>query len=243
MNHIILFDLDGTLTDPKEGITKSVQHALRAYGIDEPDLDKLCPFIGPPLSDSFQEYYGFSKAQAREAIGHFHEYFTKQGMFENKVYPGIPEMLTKLQKAGITLAVATSKPEPFAIQILEHFNLLSYFTLVGGADMEEIRVRKGDVIAYTLDRLHTTPEQSKIIMVGDRKHDIIGAHENQLPCGFKMLRNSNCSAKNSKSSYSSHTVSSGRVVFHRRRRTSLSGKAIWMINLILRLNASSILFR
>ena len=89
MNHIILFDLDGTLTDPKEGITKSVQHALQAYGINEPDLDKLCPFIGPPLSDSFKEYYGFSEAQAREAIGYFHEYFTKQGMFENKVYPGI----------------------------------------------------------------------------------------------------------------------------------------------------------
>ena len=86
MNHIILFDLDGTLTDPKEGITKSVQHALQAYGIDEPDLDKLCPFIGPPLSDSFKEYYGFSEAQAREGIGYFHEYFTKQGMFENKVY-------------------------------------------------------------------------------------------------------------------------------------------------------------
>lgn len=162
MNHIILFDLDGTLTDPKEGITKSVQHALQAYGIDEPDLDKLCPFIGPPLSDSFKEYYGFSEAQAREAIGYFHEYFTKQGMFENKVYPGIREMLTRLKDAGLTLAVATSKPEPFAIQILEHFDLLSYFTLVGGADMEEIRVRKGDVIAYTLDRLGTTPEESKV---------------------------------------------------------------------------------
>ena len=182
MNHIILFDLDGTLTDPKEGITKSVQHALQAYGIDEPDLDKLCPFIGPPLSDSFKEYYGFSEAQAREAIGHFHEYFTKQGMFENKVYPGIREMLTRLKDAGLTLAVATSKPEPFAIQILEHFDLLSYFTLVGGADMEEIRVRKGDVIAYTLDRLGTTPEESKVIMVGDRKHDVLGARENGLPC-------------------------------------------------------------
>ena len=180
MNHIILFDLDGTLTDPKEGITKSVQHALQAYGIDEPDLDKLCPFIGPPLSDSFKEYYGFSEAQAREAIGHFHEYFTKQGMFENKVYPGIREMLTRLKDAGLTLAVSTSKPEPFAIQILEHFDLLSYFTLVGGADMEEIRVRKGDVIAYTLDRLGTTPEESKVIMVGDRKHDVEGAKKTGL---------------------------------------------------------------
>ena len=92
------------------------------------------------------------------------------------------EMLTCLKDAGLTLAVATSKPEPFAIQILEHFDLLPYFTLVGGADMEEIRVRKGDVIAYTLERMGTTPEKSKIIMVGDRKHDIIGAHENQIPC-------------------------------------------------------------
>ena len=193
MNHIILFDLDGTLTDPKEGITKSVQHALqpgivnsvryalRSFGM-EAEPATLRSFIGPPLSDSFKEYYGFSEAQAREAIDHFHEYFTKQGMFENKVYPGIREMLTRLKDAGLTLAVATSKPEPFAIQILEHFDLLSYFTLVGGADMEEIRVRKGDVIAYTLDRLGTTPEESKVIMVGDRKHDIIGAHENQLPC-------------------------------------------------------------
>lgn len=182
MNHIILFDLDGTLTDPKEGITKSVQYALKAYGIDEPDLDKLCPFIGPPLSDSFREFYGFSDTQSREAIDHFHEYFTRQGMFENKVYPGIEKVLGDLKNAGIILAVATSKPEQFAIQILEHFDLLSYFTLVGGADMEEIRVRKGDVIAYTLERLHTSPDKSKIIMVGDRKHDIIGAHENHIQC-------------------------------------------------------------
>ncbi len=182
MNHIILFDLDGTLTDPKEGITKSVQYALKAYGIDEQDLDKLCPFIGPPLSDSFREFYGFNEEQIRGGIDYFHEYFTRQGMFENKVYPGIREMLDELKNAGIALAVATSKPEPFAIQILEHFDLISYFTLVGGADMEETRVRKGDVISYTLDRLNTTPEKSKIIMVGDRKHDIIGAHENGFEC-------------------------------------------------------------
>ena len=119
MNHIILFDLDGTLTDPKEGITKSVQHALQAYGIDEPDLDEPRPFIGPPLSDSFKEYYGFSEAQAREAIRHFHEYFTKQGMFENKRLSGesCGDADTLPKDAGLTLAVATSKPEPFAIQI------------------------------------------------------------------------------------------------------------------------------
>ena len=182
MNHIILFDLDGTLTDRRKASQSLSSMRCRHTGSMSRIWIKLCPFIGPPLSDSFKEYYGFSEAQAREAIGYFHEYFTKQGMFENKVYPGIREMLTRLKDAGLTLAVATSKPEPFAIQILEHFDLLSYFTLVGGADMEEIRVRKGDVIAYTLDRLGTTPEESKVIMVGDRKHDIIGAHENQLPC-------------------------------------------------------------
>ena len=100
MEKIILFDLDGTLTDPKEGITKSVQHALRAYGIEVEELDKLCPFIGPPLTDSFIEFYGFTEKDAREAIPVFHEYFVKQGMFENKVYPGIKEMLNRLREAG-----------------------------------------------------------------------------------------------------------------------------------------------
>ncbi len=105
-------------------------------------------------------------------------------MFENKVYPGIRRCWHVLKDAGLTLAWQPRSRNPFAIQILEHFDLLSYFTLVGGADMEEIRVRKGDVIAYTLDRLGTTPEESKVIMVGDRKHDIIGAHENPAPmCG------------------------------------------------------------
>ncbi|MFR6589289.1 MAG: HAD hydrolase-like protein [Gallintestinimicrobium sp.] len=178
MNHIILFDLDGTLTDRRKA-SKVCPACAQAYGINEPDLDKLCPFIGPPLSDSFKEYYGFSEAQAREAIDHFHEYFTKQGMFENKVYPGIREMLARLKDAGLTLAVATSKPEPFAIQILEHFDLLSYFTLVGGADMEEIRVRKA------MWCLHAGPSGNNTGGIegyhgGRRKHDIIGAHENQL---------------------------------------------------------------
>lgn len=183
LERIVLFDLDGTLTDPKEGITKSVQHALRAYGIEEPDLDKLCPFIGPPLSDSFREFYGFDEKDAHEAIHYFHEYFIKQGMFENKVYPGMRELLESLPAAGIRAAVATSKPEEFAEQILEHFDLRKYFTLVGGADMvEAVRVKKGDVIAYTLEKLGVKPGELPILMVGDRSHDIIGAKENGLPC-------------------------------------------------------------
>lgn len=186
MKHIVLFDLDGTLTDPMVGITRSVQHALKAYGIIEEDLEKLCPFIGPPLSDSFQEFYGFSENDAREAIPVFHEYFVDRGMYENRVYDGMEELLGALKDAGFTLAVATSKPEIFAERILEHFKLLSYFELVGGADMEEIRVRKGDVILYTLERLNAgkTPSEGKcdVIMVGDRKHDVLGAKEAGIPC-------------------------------------------------------------
>ena len=182
MKKVILFDLDGTLTDPKEGITRSVQHALRYYGIEEPDLDKLCPFIGPPLTDSFQELYGFSLPQAKEAIEKYREYFSVTGIFENEVYPGIPEMLGMLKKKGFTLAVATSKPEEYSIRILEHFGLDPYFALVGGADMTETRVKKGEIIAYTLDRLGVNSKETPVMMVGDRKHDVIGAKENGIPC-------------------------------------------------------------
>ncbi len=182
MERIILFDLDGTLTDPKMGITKSVQYALRAYGIDEPDLDKLCPFIGPPLMDGFQEFYGFSPEKAREAVEKYREYFAVTGIFENEVYEGIPQMLEELNRAGFTLAVATSKPEQFAERILEHFDLAKYFKVTGGADMSETRVKKGDVIAYTLDRLGTDAEETPVMMVGDRMHDVYGAKENHLPC-------------------------------------------------------------
>lgn len=186
MKPIILFDLDGTLTDPREGITKSVQHALRAYGIEETDLDKLCLFIGPPLMDSFKEFYGLDDREARDAIGVFQEYFAVKGIYENRVYPGIRELLSELRKAGCTLLVATSKPEQFAKQILAHFGLREFFDLVGGADMEEIRVRKGDVILYTLDRLEKLTGKpvcrSRVFMVGDRMHDVMGAKEAGISC-------------------------------------------------------------
>lgn len=186
MKSIILFDLDGTLTDPREGITKSVQHALKAYGIEEPDLDKLCPFIGPPLADSFQEFYGFNEKEARAAIPVFHEYFIDRGIFENRVFPGIEALLSELKEAGCTLAVATSKPELFAGQILDHFKLREFFALVGGADMEETRVKKGDVILYTLKQLEKLMGEpicrSRVLMVGDRMHDVIGAKEAGIAC-------------------------------------------------------------
>ena len=170
----ILFDLDGTLTDPMVGITKSVQYALKHYGIEEPDLEKLTPFIGPPLKDSFMKYYGFSEEQAVQAIGCYREYFAVTGIFENQVYEGIPKMLKTLKTAGKKLFVATSKPEEFAIQILEHFHLQTYFDFVGGASMDEARVKKEEVIAYVMKTVGMT-DVREAVMVGDREHDILGA--------------------------------------------------------------------
>lgn len=172
----ILFDLDGTLTDPMIGITKSVQYALRAYGIQVERLEDLCPFIGPPLRDSFMKYYGFDPDQATEAIWKYREYFSVTGLYENKEYAGIKEMLEALRDEGKKLYVATSKPELFAKKILEHFQMAEYFTFIGGASMDETRVKKGDVIGYVLEENQIT-DLSQVVMVGDREHDIIGAKE------------------------------------------------------------------
>lgn len=174
----ILFDLDGTLTDPKEGITKSVRYALNHYGIQVEDLDSLCPFIGPPLTDSFQKYFGFSHEKAWEAVLIFREYFSALGWRENKEYPGIREMLQALRDSGRHLLLATSKPQVFALQILERFGMTEYFDFIGGANLEETRSRKSDVIGYVLEQsgLGAGAEAiSKAIMVGDREHDILGA--------------------------------------------------------------------
>lgn len=172
----ILFDLDGTLTDPMTGITKSVQYALRAYGIEVDRLEDLCPFIGPPLTDSFKKYYNFSEEQAAEAVKKFREYFSVTGIFENKEYPGMKELLAELKAAGKHLYIATSKPELFARRIMDHFHMTEYFDFIGGADFEEIRVRKGDVIRYVLEENGLT-DLGQIVMVGDREHDVLGAKE------------------------------------------------------------------
>ncbi|WP_455682292.1 HAD family hydrolase [Thomasclavelia sp.] len=175
----ILFDLDGTLTDPMMGITKSVRYALNYYGISVDDLNDLLPFIGPPLRDSFKEFYDFDDDKANEAVIKYREYFATEGIFDNKVYKGIPECLQTLKDAGKILLVATSKPEKFAKQIIEYFDLAKYFDFVGGSEFNG-REKKADVIKYVLKTNQI--DYSKAIMVGDRKHDIIGAHENKLPC-------------------------------------------------------------
>lgn len=173
----LLFDLDGTLTDPKIGITTCAQYALRHFGIEEPDLDKLEPFIGPPLSDSFQELYGFDEEKTREAIKVFRERFSTIGLYENEIYPGIREMLAHLKQAGKKLAVASSKATVYIIKILQHFGIEQYFDVIMGSELDGTRSQKEEVIEEALRQLcHDNKDSNdKAVMIGDRKFDILGA--------------------------------------------------------------------
>jgi phosphoglycolate phosphatase len=170
----ILFDLDGTLTDPKIGITRSVQYALAKFDIYESDLDKLIPFIGPPLYESFMEFYGFSEAKAHQAVAYYREYFSQTGMYENAVFPGIPALLADLAHKGKRLIVATSKPTVFSVEILKHFGIYEYFTLVVGSNLDGTRIAKTEIIEHILCEI-ACEQRASLVMVGDRKHDLIGA--------------------------------------------------------------------
>ncbi len=179
MYDIVLFDLDGTLTDPGEGITNSVAYALKKFNIIVENRTELYNFIGPPLIDSFMKYYGMNYEDGLKAVEYYREYFSVIGIFENKVFEGIAEMLDEIKKSGRKIALATSKPEVYAKRILEHFDLSQYFDFVGAATMDETRSKKADVIAYTLDNLGAK-DKSRVVMIGDRHHDIEGANQNGL---------------------------------------------------------------
>jgi phosphoglycolate phosphatase len=175
----VLFDLDGTLTDPGLGITNSVAHALRRWGIQAPERSELYKFIGPPLADSFERFYGFSRADAEKSVEYYREYFRDKGIYENALYPGAEELLRKLKDSGRMVVLATSKPEEFAKRILGYFHIEKYFDFVAGASMDGSLIKKGDVIAYALKSAHVT-DLKGTVMVGDREHDIIGANENGI---------------------------------------------------------------
>ena len=179
MYDTILFDLDGTLTDPGEGITNSVAYALKKYDIEVSDRSELYKFIGPPLKDSFMRYYSFSEEKAEQAIAYYREYFRDIGIFENRVYEGVEDMLKALCDEEKTIVLATSKPEEFAVRILEHFDLKKYFNVVAGASMDSSRSKKGDVIAYAISLCEDFCKDTAV-MIGDREHDVIGAKENGL---------------------------------------------------------------
>ena len=176
----IFFDLDGTLTDSAEGITKCVAHALNRFDIEVDNLSDLNKFVGPPLFDSFIEYYGFSQEDAKLATEVFRERFSTIGKFENKVYPGIEELLEQLNQQEYKLYVATSKPTIFAKEILEHFGLAKFFVDIVGVELNGDRTEKAEVIKYVIQN-HNLSAKDKIVMIGDRLHDVLGAKENEIP--------------------------------------------------------------
>lgn len=176
MYQTILFDLDGTLTDPGIGITNSVAYALKKYGITVNDRFELYKFIGPPLQRSFEMFYGFSPEDAVTAVEYYREYYQDKGIFENRLYDGIPKLLQSLKQIGKTLLVATSKPETFSLQILEYFDIKKYFTFVAGSNLDGSRSEKTEVITYALEAGHIS-DLSSSLMVGDRSYDIIGAKQ------------------------------------------------------------------
>ncbi len=175
----LLFDLDGTLTDSTEGIIKCLVHALERMGYEVPrDMNK---FLGPPLYRSFAEFCGMDSEQVNEAVRIFRERYSAVGLFENRVYGGIPEMLDRLAKGGKRIMVATSKPEVYAVRIFDRFGLSPFFEIVGGANINGTRNDKDEVIEYVLEKAGIS-DRSKVLMIGDRKQDVLGAHKTGLKC-------------------------------------------------------------
>lgn len=179
--NILLFDLDGTLTDSAEGIVNCAEYALNSLGISEPDRSRLLRFIGPPLIDSFMDFYGLSREDAVKAVAAYRERYPVKGIFENRVYEGIPEALELLKNGGKRLALATSKPEIYADRILEYFDLAKYFEVVTGAELSGERNAKSEVIEECLKRLGS-PDRGTVLMIGDRKHDVEGAKRCGVSC-------------------------------------------------------------
>ncbi|WP_374046385.1 HAD family hydrolase [uncultured Sanguibacteroides sp.] len=175
----ILLDLDGTVTDSMPGITRSVQYALSCFDIQVTDINTLQKFVGPPLKESFMEYYHFSEKMAMKAIEAYRKRFEKIGIYENSVYPSIESLLKELNKAKKKVMLATSKPEIYARQILDYFHLTPYFTFIGGSSLDGSISQKDQVIHLVLER-NKINDKNKAVMVGDRKHDIEGAKKTGL---------------------------------------------------------------
>lgn len=177
----VLFDLDGTLTDPYEGISKSVQYSLNSFGIEENDENVLKKFIGPPLKESFMRFYGFDEEKALKAVEKYRERYITTGVYENALIDGVKETLSILKENGIAIYLATSKPQPLAEIILEHFGITGYFDFIGGADFNHSRDEKWQVIEYVFKN-SGIKDTENALMIGDRMHDIIGAKKTGIKC-------------------------------------------------------------
>lgn len=181
---LLLFDLDGTLTASGEGITKSVQYSLEKMGMGEKgrDLKKLEVFVGPPLLHSYMKYCGMTEPEAEQAVVYYRERYNVVGLFENEPYEGIERLLSKAKEKGYLLAVASSKPEELVNRILEHFNLNTYFDWIAGSDKNRLKMTKADVIELVLDKLKYSRKREKVLMIGDREQDVIGAQNAGIAC-------------------------------------------------------------
>lgn len=175
----LIFDLDGTIIDPKEGITGSVAFALGKMGLIQKDLDLLTKYIGPPLTESLVQYNQFNPEQVREAVGYYREHFKQYGIMQNKLYLGMVDLLVYFREQGIKLYIATSKPLEFAQIILKNYGIDHLFTYIMGSNLDGTRVKKGEVIAELL-KVAQLNDPSEIVMIGDREHDVIGAFENGI---------------------------------------------------------------
>lgn len=180
----LLFDLDGTLTDSAEGITKCVQYGLRKLGIEEPDLQKLYVFIGPPLRDSYMKYYGLTRQQAEEGVEYYRERYTDTGIWENRVYDGMLELLQDLNAAGYRCGMATAKPEVFARRIADRYGLAAELCDISGCGLDGRTDKKSMVIANALEKWNvvTAAEKAQTVLIGDRREDVMAAHANGIPC-------------------------------------------------------------
>ena len=182
MYKAILFDLDGTLTDSGEGITKSVQYALEKIGKPEADLQKLRIFVGPPLLEQFEEFAGIDEETAKQAVEFYRERYAPIGIYENELYPGIEEMLSGLKARGYRLGIASSKPENFVKIVAEYFHIDSYFEEIVGSEITGGRTNKTEVIEEALRRMGLSNHRDQVIMVGDKEHDVFGARRAGLEC-------------------------------------------------------------
>ena len=183
---VVLFDLDGTITDSASGIRAGFKRALAAIDQPEPDEELLDKVVGPPMIDTFRSM-GIAEPDVRKAIATYIDYYDAEGWADNAVFEGIEQVLADARDSGRRLAVATSKAEPFAIRILEHFGLDGYFEFIGGASLDGRRRAKSDVIAHTLRAMGTTASQAgtpDVLMIGDREHDVRGAAHWGIPCVF-----------------------------------------------------------
>lgn len=181
----LLFDLDGTLTDPKEGITNCVKHGLSALGLTETDENVLLSFIGPPLEESFANIYNLNEEDTNFAIATFRERYGTIGLYENRAFDGVKEMLANIKRQcpDKKIALATSKPKKFALLILEKYGLLEYFDILDGSNLDGTKTRKDEVIASVLEQLGLSDnEHADCLMIGDRKHDVYGARQFGIDC-------------------------------------------------------------